>query len=404
MTAPPAPSAPILGACRTARLPGAVVRLGWISLFADVGSEMATPLIPLYLGSLLAAPGLALGLIEGSAQALLALLTALSGWHSDRIRRRVPYVRWGYGLSIASKALLGLAFHWPVVLVLRAADRLGKGLRGAPRDAMVVDLTAERRGAAFGLHRAMDTAGALIGCLLAALLISLLPGRYRMVFALTAVPGAVALLLTLTLREPASHQAHAQPADVRAPFAAASRLPRAFWLAAGALWLFSLGSISELFLILRVREQGFSDTQALLAYALFNAVYAASSYPAGSLSDRLGRRRMLAVGWLLFLVTMSAAAVVRGGSLAWLFPVLGLHFGLTKGVGMAWVADHAPSDLRGTALGLFHLGTGVALFVGSALAGFLWDHAAPGATFAYAAGASALALCALPFVERGDRI
>ncbi len=390
-----APDSPVPGALRASRLPRVVVRLGWISLWTDVAAEMATPLIPLYLGTLLAAPGLALGLIEGSSQALLALLTALAGWHSDRLRRRVPYVRLGYVLSCASKALLALAFHWPLVLVLRTADRLGKGVRTAPRDALIADLTADRRGAAFGLHRAMDTVGALIGCLLAALLIWLLPGRYRTIFALTALPGAIAVLLTWSLREPAARELPAAPAPQLAPLSSVRRLPRAFWLAAGALWLFSLGSLSELFLILRAREQGFSDLQALLAYAVFNAVYAASSYPAGALSDRLGRRRVLALGWALFLLTMSVAVIARGASVAWIFPALGLHFGLTQGVGKAWVADHAPRDLRGTALGLLQLGTGAALLCGGAVAGVLWERVSSSAAFGYAAVASSLALLAL---------
>ena len=387
------------GSAHRRRLPGGVVQLGWISLFTDVASEMATPLIPLYLGTLLAAPGLALGLIEGSAQALLALMTAFAGWHSDRIRRRVPYVRWGYGLAVVSKAALCIAWAWPVVLALRLADRFGKGLRGAPRDAMIADLARERRGAAFGFHRGMDTAGALVGALVAAGLLAWLPGSYRLVFALTAIPGAVAVALTFTLREPSDPQEHAAHARAPSPLAAASSLQRPFWLAAGVLWLFALGSVSESFLILRASGQGFTDTSAVLAYALFNAVYAASSYPAGALSDRLGRARLLGLGWAIYALTMLAAVIVGGGWIVWLFPLLGLHLGLTHGVGKAWIADLAPRELRGTALGVFQLGTGAALLAGGLVVGILWDHMTPAASFTWAASMGAAALALLPIAS-----
>ena len=396
---PPQPT----GTAPSRRLPGGVVRLGWISLFTDVASEMATPLIPLYLATLLAAPGFALGLIEGSAQALLAVMTALAGWHSDRIRQRVPYVRWGYGLAVASKAALALAFHWPVVLGLRLADRFGKGLRGAPRDALIADLAEQRRGAAFGLHRGMDTAGALIGALLAAGLLVWLPGRYRIVFALTAIPGAVAVLLTFTLREPASPPADGAAARTPLPLAAARRLQRRFWLAAGVVWLFALGTVSEAFLILRASQQGFADASAVLAYAVFNAVYAASAYPAGVLSDRIGRARLLGTGWAVYAATMLAGTLVEGDRVVWLFPLLGLHLGLTHGVGKAWIADLAPRELRGTALGVFQLGSGAALLLGGLVAGALWDRVGPGASFMWGAAVGVLALACLPLAARSPR-
>jgi MFS family permease len=376
------------------------VRLGWISLFTDVASEMATPLIPLYLGALMAAPGLALGLIEGGAQALLALMTALAGWHSDRIRRRVPYVRWGYGLAIASKAALAVAFHWTVVLALRLADRFGKGLRGAPRDALLADLAERRRGAAFGLHRGMDTAGALVGALLAAGLLAWLPGRYRLVFALTAIPGAIAVALTFTLREPTSARGGESGPRAPLPLAAARSLPRGFWLAASVLWILALGTVSEAFVILRASEQGFADTSAVLAYAAFNAVYALSAYPAGALSDRLGRVRLLTLGWAVYALTMAVALFVQGTGVAWLFPLLGLHLGLTHGVGKAWIADLAPRALRGTAMGVFQLGSGAALLAGGVVAGLLWDLVGPSASFGWALAVGLVGLACLPLAAR----
>jgi MFS family permease len=385
---------------RGGRLPGAVIRLGWVSLLADVSSEMAAPLIPLYLGTLLASPGMALGVIEGSVQALLAVMTALAGWHSDRIRRRTPYVRWGYGIAMAAKTALALATTWQAVLGLRLADRFGKGLRGAPRDALIADLTHGRRGAAFGFHRGMDTAGALIGALLAAGLLAMLPGRYSLVFALTAIPGLATVALAFTVREP-EVRAESEPRSSTNDVGFTLRgLGRPFWRAAVVQWLFALGAVTEGFLILRASGDGLSDTSAVLAYALFNAVYAASAYPAGALSDRLGRPRLLGIGWATFVATMLLACAARGSWTLVLFPLLGLHLGFTHGVGKAWIADVAPSAMRGTALGVFQLGSGAAVLAGGLVVGRMWDRVDPNASFLWAAGFGGLALLVLSATSR----
>jgi MFS family permease len=380
-------------------LPGAVVRLGWVSLLADVSSEMAAPLIPLFLGTLMASPGTALGVIEGSVQALLAVMTALAGWHSDRIRRRTPFVRWGYGIAMAAKPALALASSWPVVLALRLADRFGKGLRGAPRDALIADLTGGQRGAAFGFHRGMDTAGALIGALLAAALIAALPGRYQLVFGLTAIPGVLTVALAFTVREPPERASASRSHHSAVDFTLRG-LGRAYWRAAFVQWLFALGAVSEGFLILRASGQGFADPSTVLAYALFNAVYAATAFPAGRLSDRLGRPRLLAIGWTIFVATMLVACAVSGGWTLVLFPLLGLHLGFTYGVGKAWIADLAPRDQRGTALGVFQLGSGAALLAGGVVVGQLWDRVGAMASFLWAAALGAAALVLLSVSSR----
>lgn len=381
------------------RFPVALVRLGWISLWTDIASEMSTPLIPLYLGSMLAAPGFALGLIEGAAQATNACLTALAGWRSDRLRRRVPFIRWGYGLAIGSKVLLALASTWPAVLALRLCDRVGKGLRTAPRDALIVDLAGARRGAAFGLHRAMDTAGALIGALLAALLLALLPARYQLVFALSALPGLAAIGLTLRLREPAREAVIATPP--RESLGQALRqLPRTFWIASALLWWLSLAALPVSFLILRAKETNLGDAGTLLLYAGFNVVYAVSAYPAGRLSDRIGRRALLVSGWALHVLTLGLAVFAEGLGVAVLFALFGLQEGITHGVGKAWVADHAPAHLRATALGVMQFGSGLALLAGGIVAGLLWDHIDPRATFGFAAAVSALGVLGLVFFAR----
>lgn len=376
------------------RWPTDLLRLGWISLWVDVASEMSAPLIPLYLGTLLAAPGLALGGIEGATRALHAGLAAWAGWHSDRTRRRLPYVRWGYGVAIASKAALAWATSWPSILGLRLIDRFGKGLRTAPRDALIVELAGERRGAAFGLHRAMDTAGALAGVLLAAACLLWMPGRYRLVFALSALPGLVALGLTMRLREPVLAAATAAtPAPSGRP--ALRELPRACWMACALQWWLSLATLSESFLILRASELGRGDVWTLCCYALFNLVYAASSLPAGRLSDAVGRRGLMIVGTGLHALTLAGATSIEGASIGWLFVLFGLQQGLTQGVGKAWVADHAPVHLRGTALGALQSGNALALLAGGLLAGGLWVARGPAATFGVLALLGAAGVVAL---------
>lgn len=376
------------------RWPADLWRLGWISLWTDVASEMSTPLIPLFLGSLALSPALALGWIEGTTRALHALLSAFAGWRSDRDGRRVPYVRWGYGLAIGSKVALAAATAWPVLLALRLVDRLGKGLRTAPRDALIVELAGARRGAAFGLHRAMDTAGALIGVLLAAAALAWMPGRYRLVFALSALPGLLALGLTLRLREPAQARA-VEAQSRRSPLSALRALPRPCWVACALQWLLSLATLSESFLILRSSELGLGDTKTLLLYALFNLVYAASAMPAGHLSDAVGRRTLLALGTGLHALTLFAAVAVDGAGVGWLFALFGLQQGLTQGVGKAWVADRAPADLRATALGALHLGNGIALLVGGLAVGWLWTSRGPDAAFVALAVLGSLGVLAL---------
>lgn len=378
------------------RLPPVVRRLGWVSFWLDVGSEMSYPLVPLFLASMLQAPGIALGLIEGVAEGSLAIVTALAGRHSDRVRRRVPFIRLGYGVAALAKPMLALAYSWPVVLVLRSLDRVGKGLRTAPRDALITDATeAEQRGAAFGFHRAMDTAGALVGVLLALALISWLPGQYRTLFALTAIPAVVAVALTLLVREAAPTAT--EPPNARG---GVRNLGASFWRVAAVLWLFALANSSDAFLLLRAKDLGFSDTQVVWGYALMTLTYAGSAYPAGRLSDRFGRASVIAVGWAIYALIYGVFAWLSAPAV-WLgFAVYGAYLGLTQGVATAWVADQAPRELRGTAQGVYRFGLGLALLASSTLAGWLWDAVAPSAPFIAGSLGAVLALMLLPFAAR----
>lgn len=381
-----------------APLPPTVKRLGWISFLVDVTSEMLYPLIPVFVSETLGAPGKALGWIEGAAEGTAAFTSGVAGLQSDRLRKRVPFVRLGYALSALSKPLLALAFTWPAVLALRVADRIGKGVRTAPRDALIADVVAkEQRGRAFGFHRSMDTAGAFVGVLCALGLLAWIGDEYRTIFALAALPALAAVALTFTLREPAPRaSAGHRPARFR-------ELPGRFWRTAGVLWLFALGNSSDAFLLLRAKEQGFGATQVVAAYALYNLVYSLAAYPAGLASDRFGRPRMLGLGLVVFAAVYAGFAALGGAHLWWLFALYGVHMGLVQGVANAWIADSAPSELRATALGAYRVGLGFAALAASLAAGYLWDEVGRAAPFWLGACGAGAALVFLPLAACGSR-
>jgi len=375
--------------------------LGGVSFFADVSSEMIYPLLPLFIVAVLGASVTSMGWIEGTAQAVVALLTAYAGTHSDRYRRRLPWVRWGYGLPVAGKSLLAVATTWPMVLLGRTIDRVGKGFRSSPRDALIADATpVEMRGRAFGLHRAMDTAGALVGSLLAALLLWRLTGNrgdarpYRVIFAVSAAMGLAAVALTFFVREVPRDK----PAEK--PQAATRALPPAYWMVLIMLLVFAIANSSDTFLLLRAADVGLSPWSVVLAYSMYNAVYALGSYPAGAISDRVGRWRVIGIGWAVYAVVYAGFAVADSTSVWPLFAIYGLYMALTDGVGKALIADHAPPEHRGRALGIFYLATGITTIMSSVAAGVLWDRVGPAAPFWLGSGAATLAVAILPFVVR----
>lgn len=365
------------------RLPRQVVLLGWISLLADVSGEMTAPLIPLYLTGVLGAGTIALGVVEGCAEAVVTGMKAIAGWHSDRARRRVPYIRWGYGLPVLGKAVIAIAVAWPMVGAGRVLDRFGKGLRTTPRDALLADAAPpEARGHAFGLHRAMDTAGALAGALLAALLLAALGANaspeaapaWRWTLGMAAAAGVACWWLTLLLREaPAS-----DPRPLHTSHAAAEPLPRSFWRATGALCLFALGNSSDAFLLLRASETGLTPVSVVLSYALFNAVYALASLPAGRLSDRVGRARLLRTGWILQgCVYLGFAYANEAWHCFALMALYGLAIACHEGVGKALVADTSPPSRRGTAMGIAFGCMGACALLASVGTGWIWHAAGP---------------------------
>lgn len=376
-------------------LPTGVVALGVVSLFMDMSSEMIHALLPLYLTTTLGASVLVVGVIEGAGEAVSQITKLFSGAWSDRSVRRKPWVVAGYGLSALTKPLFALAGSPGPVLLARLADRLGKGIRGAPRDALVADLVPQaQRGAAYGLRQSMDTVGAVAGPALAMLFMWWLAGNVRAIFAIAVIPALIAVaVLVIFVREPARHA----PLKERPKLDRASldRIGRGAWLAVAVGSVMTLARFSEAFLILRAAEVGLSMSLAPLVMVVMNVVYAASAWPLGALSDRIGKPGLLGFGFgvlaladLVLGYGQTEVAILIGVAL-W-----GLHMGLTQGLLAAMVADAAPPDLRGTAFGVFNLATGLALLIGNALAGGLW--AAFGSAVCFSAGAalSVLALLA----------
>jgi MFS family permease len=376
------------------RIPATVWTLGFVSLLMDTSSELIHALLPLYMAGALGASVLLIGVIEGVAEALALVVKVFSGYWSDVTRRRKPLVLAGYGMGAVTKLVFPLAASLSWVVAARFVDRIGKGIRGAPRDALVADVTPPAvRGAAFGLRQALDTVGAVIGPLLAVAAIGAFAGNFRAAFWVAVVPALLCVLLIVVgVREPADAKA-APPRRIR--WREARRLPRAFVLVTAIAATLTLARFSEAFLVLRAHDVGLSNEEAPWVMVAMSLVYALVAYPAGRAADRGHAGRLLVAGMLMLVasdVVLAAAAGPRAalvGAALW-----GGHMALTQGLLAALVAATAPGDLRGTAFGVFNLASGVALLVASALAGALWDLAGPAATFAAGAVFGALALAA----------
>jgi len=355
--------------------------------------------MPLYLTTVLGGTALTLGIIEGAAEGLNSLLKIVSGVISDRWSRRKPFVIAGYTISSAIRPLLALATSWPHVLALRLADRVGKGLRTAPRDALLASWSdPATRGYVFGLHRSMDHLGAMVGPLLASLFLWAFPGEYRWLFALTIIPGIVAVLMLLPVPDT---QGPAPSAALRLPDAggAAQRpglgppaLGAPFYRYLGVVLLFGLGNSTDAYLLLRLSDVGVGIVWIPIVWSALHVVKAAVSPIGGLVSDRLGRRGVIVAGWLVYAAVYGGFALASSlPALLSLFVVYGLYYGLTEGVEKAVVADLAPADARGRAFGLYHGAIGIAALVASLLFGAIWK--VVGAPAAFGVGA-ALALVA----------
>src|ERR671937_43378 len=372
-------------------LPRNVRALSWVSFANDAASELAYPVVPLFLTVTLGAPVAAVGLIEGVAEGIAVGLRGAAGWLSDRWgERRLPWVGGGYGGPAIRRNFVAPPPHWGWVLTGRVVDRLGKGARTAPRDALIRDSTpAPLLGAAFGYHRALDTAGAVVGPLSAVALLA--AGlSFRSVLWFAVVPGFVALLLLRAVREAPRGTTDPVVVTDGAP------LPRAFWMVLASWVVFSVGNSSDVFLLLRAKNLGLGTTMVVLAYAAYNVVSSGLSWPLGALSDRYRRELVLGGGLLVFGLVYLGFAVAPGGWAVWpLFAVYGAYIAATDGIARAWVADQVPGRAIGAAFGVFSAATGGALLLASIAAGLLWSHVAPAAPFVLGASGDGLALALL---------
>ncbi|MDP2368837.1 MFS transporter [Rhodoferax sp.] len=378
------------------QLPGGIWVLGFVSLLMDISSEMIHSLLPMFMVTTLGTSVFAVGLIEGLAESIALMVKVFSGALSDYLGKRKGLAMLGYAMGALSKPLFALAPGMGLVVTARLIDRVGKGVRGAPRDALVADIApAHLRGAAFGLRQSLDTVGAFVGPLLGVGLMLLYANDFRAVFWWAVIPGVLAVaLLWLGLKEPE----HAAPAQRSNPIQRANlrRLGAAYWWVVGIGAVFTLARFSEAFLVLRAQQSGIAMALVPLVMVAMNLIYAASAYPFGKLSDRVSHRKLLALGLVVLiaadivLATFTSITGVLLGVALW-----GVHMGLTQGLLATMVADTAPADLRGTAYGFFNLMSGLAMLVASALAGLLWDGWGASATFYAGAGFCVLALAGL---------
>lgn len=382
----------------SSRIPRPVWFLGWTSLFTDAATEIIYPLLPVYLRQVLGASATSLGIIEGVAEGVNSFLKVISGRLADRRTRRRPLVIAGYAISSAARPLIALTSAWPQVLLIRALDRTGKGIRGAPRDAMLARFAdANTRGRIFGFHRAMDHTGAIIGPLIATAFLFLLPGRYRTLFLLTAIPGALAVAMLFLVKEPDTDEPRngsLHPSGAGTAGRPGPPLPRRLYAILAIILLFSLGNSADAFLLLRLTDALGAGTYIPLLWAGLHVVKASLSTWGGSLSDRIGRKRVIVIGWTTYALVYVgfALATTALAFISW-FLVYGVYFALAEGAEKALVADLTPSGRQGTAFGYYNAALGVGALAASVIFGFLYDRF--GAPTAFATGAALAGVAAV---------
>jgi MFS family permease len=361
-----------------------VLMLGVVSFFTDVSSEMILILLPLFYLTL-GAGGAAIGLIEGIAESIASLMKVYSGWYSDKIGKRKIFISSGYSLSAVTKIFFAIATTWPQVLVIRFTERLGKGLRTSPRDALIADSTDSKiYGRAFGFHRAMDTSGAILGVILALLLVAYF--SYRQIFLLAVIPAAISVVIVLFFVE----ERRGEPRRIE--FKPGSQLSTKYKLFLLVITIFALANFSYAFLVLRANNLGASDRLVITLYLLYNIVYAIAAVPAGELSDKISRKGVIILGYLIFsAMCLGFALASRLAYVALFFALYGIYQAVIEGVQRAYVADLIGKDVRGTAYGIFHTIIGVAALPASLVAGLLWEYISPSATFLYGSGMALLA-------------
>jgi MFS family permease len=383
-----------------------VLILGVVSLLNDLSSEMIYPILPLFLTAI-GASGLVIGLIEGASETTASLVKVFSGWYSDRLPKRKPFISFGYALSMVTKPILALAITPLQVLGIRVTERVGKGIRSAPRDALIADSTAqEYHGKAFGLHKALDSSGAVIGPILVIPVLlaasSITTGTYRLVFWLSTLPVLVAVIvLVFFVREKAVIRTGKTGTFMKD----VGRLGRPFYMLMAVVLTFYIGEISYAFMILRAYEEGIGTVDTILLYILYNALFVLVAFPAGILSDYRGRKPVIVGSFLIF---AGAAAVMALANSWWVlaisFAMFGIYKGTSEGVFKAFVTDVVPSNLRGTALGAFHTSVGLVMLPGGIIAGYLWDNIGHWATFAYGSLTAIVAIVLLLVLRTSKKV
>jgi MFS family permease len=382
-------------------LPRPVWLLGWVSFFTDTASEMIYPLMPLFLTRVLGAGAMSLGVIEGAAEAANSVLKIWSGRLADRTGAPKRLVIAGYGLSSAMRPFIGAATNWIQVLALRFIDRLGKGIRGAPRDAMLaVFASSDTRGRVFGFHRAMDHAGAVVGPLAASAFLFFYPDAYRTLFALTIIPGIIVMVILFRVPEAAKPQPSTPNSQCPTPKKSLFDLPAGLYRALVVILIFSLGNASDAFLLLRMGDLGVPAFWIPLLWSAIHVVKSGSSVIGGALSDRFGRRTLIALGWMIYALVYGAFGAFENVAVVIAaFLTYGLYFGLTEGVEKAWVADLAPQQSRGTAFGIYNAVLGLGSLAASLLFGAVWTRVSPPAAFYTGAALAGVASVLLYFLS-----
>jgi len=376
--------------------------LGLVSLFTDLSSQMVFPLIPLFLTTVLGASAYVVGIVEGAAETTASLLKVVSGYWSDNIKKRKPFVLFGYSLSSITKPLFALANVWTFVLFIRVIERIGKGLRTAPRDSLVAESCDENvRGKAYGFHRAMDGIGSILGALLAFLLLPTF--GYRNIFLFAFVPSIIAVFAILFIQEknfPENIEEKETP--IKLSF---KELPTNLRLFIIVSSIFALGHFGYAFLLLRAKDIGLADNTAILLYVLFYIVYTICIIPFGILSDKIGRKPILIMGYLVFAIT-SIGLMFTSSIYAILlyFVTYGIFYAMIDGVQRAFVADLAPKHLKATSLGTFYTSIGLIALPGGFIAGLLWDKISPESTFAYGFALSIISMGLFLFVKDKTKI
>jgi MFS family permease len=386
-------------------IPRPVWFLGLTSLFTDAATEMIYPLLPVYLSRVLGASAISLGIIEGVAEGVNSLLKVISGYWSDRVARRRPIVIAGYTLSSLARPFIAITTTWPQVLVIRALDRVGKGIRGAPRDVLLARFaTPTTRGRIYGFHRAMDHSGAIVGPLVATVILFFAPDRYRLLFALTAIPGAIAVALLFFVDEDAGAELTTETSEPRITTnhqpPTTNRLPGRVVALLGVFLVFGLGNSADAFLLLRLSDALGGATYVPLLWAAIHVVKASLSTWGGGLSDRFGRKQLIIAGWTIYAFVYFGFALSTGAAafIAW-FLFYGVYFAFAEGAEKAFIADLTPTERRGAAFGWYNAVTGIGALIASILFGELYEHfGAPVAfmTGSALAGAAAVLLLLIP--------